>query len=83
MKTTGKYAIEEPKSNRITVLSYSLGESGANRRTNQWQFNGDLDAAYRAGLGLYEATSYLFTSGAEPATFATTRPRLAWQSGSS
>jgi hypothetical protein len=34
---------------------------GANRMTNWWQFIGDWDAAYRAGLGLYEPASCTFS----------------------
>ena len=34
---------------------------GANRITNWWQFIGDWDAAYRAGLGLYEPADCTFT----------------------
>ncbi len=34
---------------------------GANRMTNWWHFIGDWDAAYRAGLGLYEPASCTFS----------------------
>ena len=34
---------------------------GTNRMTNWWQFIGDWDAAYRAGLGLYEPASCTFS----------------------
>jgi hypothetical protein len=34
---------------------------GSNRMTNWWQFIGDWDAAYRAGLGLYEPANCTFS----------------------
>jgi hypothetical protein len=38
---------------------------GTNRMTNWWQFIGDWDAAYRAGLGLYEPAGCTYSLSAQ------------------
>lgn len=43
---------------------------GANRMTNWWQFIGDWDAAYRAGLGLYEPASCTYSLSARSQSFS-------------
>lgn len=42
-----------------------------NRMTNWWQFTGDWDAAYRAGVGLYEAASCSYGLSASTQNFPT------------
>ena len=43
---------------------------GANRMTNWWQFIGDWDAAYRAGLGLYEPAGCTFSLSVQSQSFS-------------
>ena len=43
---------------------------GPSRMTNWWQFIGDWDAAYRAGLGLYEPANCTFSLPVRSQTFS-------------
>lgn len=42
----------------------------SNRMTNWWQFTGDWDAAYRAGIGLYESASCTYSISATSQNFS-------------